>query len=467
MDWIEKKANIEWTDLNVPVYADVNTKFNLMMASGTIPDFVEIFFRKPDMRRYADEGAFLDVTDYMLKSSRIKELYSDLQLDGMRSEKDNRIRIIETLPTNSDFDMLFLRTDLMAKAGVTKTPQTLDEYVNAMRAVKTYNPNALVYVCRALDYQQWFLFQPFNTDASGWRYYPERGVIANNWEGDNIYKAAEFAVKLYSEGLLDREFLTNDGNTVNQKRLRDDNLIWAQNRGGIVARMEMLAADGQSGARIIPATIPVADGVGIKAYHKMNSFLGGYQMAISAKTKNADAVWRLIEVLYSAELKDMGVYGREGVDYSNVNGSKVPIFPSAADNAWRTAYLAAFTGNLPEVLDYSTVSSIYGDQGRTAAQNADYVARFQEGMKNAADSALDHEGFDPMGFFPTAPDDIVNKAADAAAEQKSLLARLIIGEITMANFRTQKDALVAKYQSVTDYYNEQLKIVKSKYDLNN
>jgi ABC-type glycerol-3-phosphate transport system substrate-binding protein len=465
MDWIEQKANIEWEDLNVPIYADKDTKFNLLMASGNIPDFVAITFRQPDMRRYANEGAFLDITDYVLNSSRLKGLYSDLQFDRMRSDSDNRIRVLDTLSINSDWDMLFLRTDLMEKAGVRQMPQTLDDYVNAMRAVKAYNPNALVYVCRGFDYQHWFMFHPFNTDVGGWRYYPERGVIANNWEGDNIYKAAEFALKLYSEGLLDREFLTNDGNTVNQKRLRDDNLIWAQNRGGIIARMEMLSADGQSGARIIPAIMPIAEGVGIKAHHTMNSLLGGYQMAISAKTKNADAVWRLIEVLYSDELKDLGVYGREGVDYNNVNGNKVPIFPSAAENAWREAYLYAWTANPLESLNYATVNAIYADQNRTAAENADYAARFQEEMEKDAASVLDHEGINPMDFFPTAPDDIVNRANEEIAEQKSLLSRLIVGEINMAAFRAQKDAIVAKYQAVTDYYNEQLRIVKSKYDL--
>jgi ABC-type glycerol-3-phosphate transport system substrate-binding protein len=361
--------------------------------------------------------------------------------------------------------MLFLRTDLMEKAGVTQMPKTLDDYVKAMRAVKAYNPKALVYVCRGLDYQQWFLFHPFNTGAFGWAYYPERGVVANHWEGDNILKAAEFAKMLYSEGLLDREFFTNDGSTVNQKRLRDDNLIWAQNRGGITARMEMLSTDSQKDARIIPAIMPVSDGVGISAYHKQNSPLGMYNFAISAKTKNADAVWRLIEVLYSDELAELCTYGRQGVEYNVVNGNKVPIFPAAAESIWRSVYLYARTCNTAEMLDFAAMQAIYVDSNRSAAENAAYAARFQEEMAKTAASVLNHEGYDPMGFFPTAPDTIINSTTTAAVEQKSLLARLIMGEITMDAFKTQKDALVAKYQHVTDYYNEQLKIVKSKYDL--
>jgi putative aldouronate transport system substrate-binding protein len=474
MNWIEEKANIEWEELNVPAYADTTTKFNLMMASGNIPDFVEIAGRSADMRKYGDEGAFLDITDRMLNSTKIREMYSDVQLERMRSDKDNRIRVIETLPINSDWDAFFIRTDLMERAGVTQMPKTLDDYVKAMRAVKAYNPNALVYVCRGLDYQQWFLFHPFNigfsssagaTVGNGWGYYPERGVVANHWEGDNILKAAEFALMLYSEGLIDREFLTNNGSDVNQKRLRDDNLIWPQNRGGIIARLEMLSADGQKDARIIPAVTPVAEGVGVDAFHPMKNLFGGYQMAINAKTKNADAVWRLIEVLYSDELADLCTYGRQGVDYRIENGNKIPIFPSAAQNAWRSIYFYARTGNTAEALDYQTLCAIYADPNRTAAENAAYWSRYQKAMTEAAAVALDHEGFNPFGFFPTPPDNIANNTKTAIEEQQSLLARLIVGEITMAAFRTQKDALVAKYQYITDYYNEQLKIVKSKYDL--
>jgi putative aldouronate transport system substrate-binding protein len=465
MNWIEEKANIEWTELNVPAYLDTATKFNLMMASGNIPDFIEIAGRRTDLHRYANEGAFLDVTDYMLNSPKIREMYSDVQLELMRTGNDNRIRVIDTLPINSDWDMLFLRTDLMEKAGVTQMPKTLDDYVKAMRAVKAYNPNALVYVCRGLDYQQWFMFHPFNTAAFGWAYYPDRGVIANSWEGDNILKAAEFALMLYSEGLLDREFLTNDGNTVNQKRLRNDNLIWAQNRGGITARMEMLSADGQKDARIIPAVMPAAEGVGITAYHNMNSPIGSYNFAINAKTKNADAVWRLIEVLYSDELAELCTYGRQGVEYNLVNGNKVPLFPAAAESVWRSIYLYARTCNTAEMLDFQTMQSIYIDPNRTTAENAAYWERYQKAMQENAALVLNHEGYNPMAFFPQQPDNITNSVSTANEEQKSLLARLIVGEITMTAFRAQKDAVVAKYQHVTDYYNEQLKIVKSKYDL--
>jgi ABC-type glycerol-3-phosphate transport system substrate-binding protein len=465
MDWIEEKANIEWEELTVPAYGDQTTKFNLMMASGEIPDFIQISFRQADMQRYGDEGAFYDVTDYMLNSAKIRELYSNLQLDGMRSVKNNRIYVIETLPINTDWNMLFLRTDLMEKAGVTQMPKTLDEYVAAMRAVKAYNPNALVYVCRGLEYQQWFLFQPFNTNIAGWDYYPERGRIANHWEGDNILKAAEFARMLYSEGLMDREFLTNNGNAVNQKRLRDDTLIWAQNRGGITARMDMLSADGQSGARLIPAVTPIAEGTGISAYHTTNSLYGGYNFAISAKTKNADAVWRLIEVLYSDELAELATYGREGVDYRVANGNKVPILPSASENAWRSTYLYARTSNTPAVMDYEITAAIYADRNRTAAENEEYDTRYRKAMEELAASVLDHEGYNPLAFFPTAPDNIINASNNAWVEQTNLFGLVTVGEIDMAAFKAQKDALVAKYQYITDYNNEQLAIVKSKYDL--
>jgi ABC-type glycerol-3-phosphate transport system substrate-binding protein len=465
MDWIEEKANIEWEELVVPAYGDAGTKFNLMMASGDIPDFVEMGFTRHDMRRYADEGAFYDLTDYMLNSAQIRKLYSDVQLNAMRS-LDNRIYVIDTLPINSDIDMVFLRTDLMERAGVTQVPKTLDDFVAVLRAVKAYNPNSLPYVTRQLVFQAWFMFHPFNTGVAGWRYFPERGVVANYWEGDNILKAAEFARMLYAEGLLDREFLTNtNGPIVNQKRLRDDTVLWAQNRGGIGGRISAFAEDGRSGARLIPVITPVAEGVGINAYHTMNSLLGSYNIAISAQSKNTAAVWRLIEVLYSDELEGLCVYGREGVDYRVENGNKVPIFPSALDSTWSRSYLYARTANTPASMDYDITLAIYADTSRTPAQNAEYEARYRQAMAEVSESVLNHEGYDPIGFFPAAPDNIGNAANNAWNEQVALFGLAVVGEIDMATFKTRKDAMVAKYQYVTDYYNEQLQIVKSQYDL--
>lgn len=110
----------------------------------------------------------------------------------MKSD-DGRIYVLDSLPIDKDFDGLFLRVDLLEKAGYEGIPQTLDEFVEAMRAVKEWDPNAIVYTCRGVNYQHWFLTQPFNTAVSGWSWYPERNAYCNTWEGDNIVKSVVFA----------------------------------------------------------------------------------------------------------------------------------------------------------------------------------------------------------------------------------------------------------------------------------
>ena len=238
---IAEWANVEFEEVFMPM-SDVNTQFNLLVASGDMPDLVETAWLRGDMREYAEDGAFADITDIAL----IAENYTPIQIENMKSD-DGRIYVLDSLPIDKDFDGLFLRVDLLEKAGYEGIPQTLDEFVEAMRAVKEWDPNAIVYTCRGVNYQHWFLTQPFNTAVSGWSWYPERNAYCNTWEGDNIVKSVEFAKMLYDEGLLDKEFITNDANTVDEKRLNENCLIWAQNRGGIYARMQVFAETPGSG----------------------------------------------------------------------------------------------------------------------------------------------------------------------------------------------------------------------------
>jgi len=464
MDIIAEMANIEWAELTVPIYYDTDTKFNLMMASGDIPDYIMRADRNA-MRRYGDEGAFLDVTDRVMTSPVFQRLYNDAQFEAMASLTDGRIYNVDALPVNDDFNGLFIREDLMNAAGVFDLPVTVDDFVDAMRAVKAYDPNAVVYTSRGLTYQEWFLFWPFNTDKYGWRYYPERGKVCMNWEGDNILKAVEFASMLYSEGLMDREFITNGGDEVNQKRLRNNCLIWAQNRAGIISRIEMIIADGQTDVRLTPVAVPIADGVGVDAYYTPANLHGWCGSAVSAKTKEADAVWRLIETMYSDVVYDLFIYGREGADYEIINGTKTPIYPSAMETAWRWDYGWAFDWNVGEANDYAAANSIFGGVGLTDQEKADYFNRYDSQMQKVANLTLGKLDYSPMIFFPEAPDNIANKISEANEEMLSIVLKAIIGDISADEFAAEKDRIVTENQDVTNYFNAEADKVKAERNL--
>ncbi len=466
MNTLCQMANVTWAELTVPAYTDTGTKFNLMMAGGTLPDFIHRADRT-EMRKYGEQGAFLNVTDYIAKSSLLSSKYGQAQLDAMKAA-DGNIYVLDTLPINEDFNVIFIRKDLSDAAGVTEIPTDINEFADVMRKVKETFPDSIVYTCRGLDYQQWFMFQPFNCGDSGygWYWFPEENTYRMVWDSDNIVKAVEFANMMYNEGLMDKEFITNSGEDVNQKRLSQKCFVWAQNRGGIVARMEALIADGQTDARMCAIPCPTDKSIeNYSGYTRSPSLYGGHCIAVSAQTKEADAVWRFIEALYSDECYNMMIYGREGVDYKEVNGSKIGIYPSAAETAWRSVYGFAFTYNTGDALTYLTTNAIYSAAALSDEVKADYDKFYKENMANTTASVLGKQNFAPTLFLETAPDDIVNLTNEGNSEQKSLLAQAIMGEISIDEFVAQKDELVKKYAKVTEYYQDALAKIDGKYDL--
>ncbi|NLD87627.1 MAG: hypothetical protein GX633_05150 [Clostridiales bacterium] len=470
-DWLTKEiaaiANIEFTELIVPAYTDTETKFNLMMAGGDIPDYIHRAHR-PDMRRYGEEGAFADITDIIRSSDILSPLYTDVQISVMK-DSSGAIHVLDTLPINDDYSALFVREDLLEKAGYTGDLVTVDDYLAAMRAVKAWDPNAIVYTCRALAYQQWFLTQPFNVaNTCGWAWYPERDAYCNNWEGDNIVKSLEFARTLYKEKLIDPEFMTNNGDDVNQKRLKENCLIWAQNRGGIVARMEMIAADGQSDARMIPHPMPIAEGVGIDAYRTSPNLYGGHCIAFNAKCdqEKFDACVRLVETLLSDEVYILTCYGREGVEFEwNSAGNPTPLFPAAKEATYKSWLGYAYTYNTAENMNFNSTIAIYANAGLSDDEKAAYADKFVTAFDKIQDEYLCSLDYSPTIFLEAAPDEINNMVAECNEYQMSMYAKCMLGEISLEDFVAQKDETVAKYQAVTDYYKEKIDEVKAKYDL--
>jgi len=464
---LEELANVKIVDWIMPMYYETADKFNLMMASGDIPDFIQVGWQGGAMRQFGDEGAFIDLTDRIANSQVMNKYYNDVQIKQMRSTKDDSIYVIFSLPVNDDFNLLFVREDLLHAIGVTELPETLEAQVEAMRALKKYDPSSIIMTSTGgINWATTIaVIDPFNTAVSGWRYYPERGKVCNNWEGDNIIKCLEYVIMLYTDGLLDKEFITNSADDVGRKRLKDNLLIWGNNRGTGPYFIEIFANDGNEGARVMPIMVPMADGVGVDAYLKQPAILGGYSFAISAKTKEADACWRLMEALYSETVQEMFVYGREGIEFEVVNGAKIPIFPAAADTAWRGTYGWAFTCATGDSLASELNVTIFNLDYLTQEEKIDYSTRFNAQMKKIADSHLYKLDYNPATFLPPMPDALVNKQSEANTEMTSIFLKTVVGEMTLDQFKVERERILNDNKDVSEWYDAEIEKIKAERDL--
>jgi putative aldouronate transport system substrate-binding protein len=371
INYICEKANVELTEVIVPAYADTQTKFNLMMSSGEIPDLVE----RADpatMKQYGAEGAFLPVLDIIKNSPVLSSFYTDVQLQAMQSS-DGKNYVIITPPMVDDYSGIFVRWDLLQKLGYTKLPESLDEWVEALRKLKQLDPTSIPLVARQNLSRAQFVFRPYNVGStgSGWQYYPERDKVCNVWEGDNIVRAVEFGKMLYDEGLWDQEFATTNSGDYTQKILRNNVLYHCTNFGSLSGWIQRFINDDQTDVRLVATKMPIAENVGIDQWYNVPFPNGSYAFGINKNSKAVDGIVRFLEVLYGDEVKDIATYGREGIEYKVVNNEKVPIFPAAIDNSYLGLY-GWVSANNSESLNFGNKLNIDAGTKLSDTEKVDY-----------------------------------------------------------------------------------------------
>jgi ABC-type glycerol-3-phosphate transport system substrate-binding protein len=443
-------ANVRVTDLIVPAYADTQTKFNLMMSSGEIPDLI-LRNDVTAMKQYGMEGAFLPTKEIILNSSVMSLIYNDTQLTAMQSG-DSVAYIIQNPPIPADYETLWVRQDLLEELGYTTIPDTLDGLVEAARKLKDKYPDSLPFEGPGLSWRSHWIIAPFNTSYEGWMYYPERDAVCNVFEGDNVVKCVTFARSLYSEGLLDQEFITTTSDDDTQKKITKNVLVYYSNIGSMTVWLQRFYNTDQNNVRLIPIMTPMADGVGVDKYYRYPTVLGTSAFGISAKTEVENGVIRFIEALYSDEIRISAIYGREDIDFEVINGMHKPILPSAIDNAWRSVYGWMFINNL-EMLKYRPATAITSNPSMSDEEKTEYITLL--GKTDDAIIAQVYAGqtYNPFSLAQPISDDLINKANECKEQQKTLFAKTMMGEISIEDFIVQKDALVSKYQDVTDAYN--------------
>lgn len=466
INYICELANVELIEVNVPAYTDTATKFNLMMSSGEIPDLV-VRADPAEMKRYGAEGAFMPTEDIIRSSPVLAPFYDDVQLEAMKSE-DGVAYIIQTPPLNDDYPQMWTRWDLLEKMGYTEVPEsTVDEWLKVLRDIKKYDPSSIplsgVASTRPTHAFATFGFNIGSTGC-GWLYYPERGKVCNVWEGDNVVKSVKFSRMIYNEGLLDKEYYTNTSTDARQKNIRNNVMLVYNNFGSFPLYLQHYLNDNQPDVRLMPIPIPMAEGVGVDKYYKVPSVLGSYAFGINANTKALDGIIRFLEVIYGPEVEEISTYGREGIEYKVVNNEKVPIFPAAVESSWRSLY-GWVTLNSASKLSNSISNNIYGSPTLSDKEKTDYLDLVNNADKYVRSQIYGYVGYNPLSLANPIEDDLLNLASQVIERQKSLIAKAVVGEISIDDFLMEKDKIVEKYQDITDAYNKVTDEAKARFNL--
>jgi putative aldouronate transport system substrate-binding protein len=314
--WIQEQSGVQVKYVPVP-RNQAQDKLNTLIASGEAPDLIWDFDRNY-IGTLVTQGVIQPIDDYIEKYSTVLKKYINENPDlKPLMTFDGKIYGITTKrPMNNLANAgMWIRQDWLDKVGM-KAPTTEEEFFAVTKAFKekglSGNTNAPV-----VSMYVWpnVISGLYATHSTQW--YLEGGKMINARFVDRNVGAISFERKLYENGYIDKEYLTDKNS---QKMMTD----WAQGKSGILIGTVGSGID--SYMKDLMKNVPDANPVPLAAFSTKYGKFGVYQetdanifIAFNKDMKNPKAA-----IQYLDWLLDKGWYalknGVENTHYKLVSG---------------------------------------------------------------------------------------------------------------------------------------------------
>lgn len=239
-DWPVEKRAAELTGITLNGVASLATQksadaFNLMIASGDIPDIVGGNRLKDGFNQYGQEGAFLPLNELIDEHApNIKAFFEKRpDIKAAISAANGELYYIPYLPEGNFGRMYFIRQDWLDILEL-DTPSTVDELYEVLTAFRNNDPNGngkkdeVPFLSR--DWQEIvrlvILWDARTTGSDTFHdYYVKDGKITHGYTEEAYKTGISNLAKWYAEGLIDPEYNTRG------KRSRE--VLFGANQGGM------------------------------------------------------------------------------------------------------------------------------------------------------------------------------------------------------------------------------------------
>ncbi|MDI6619305.1 MAG: extracellular solute-binding protein [Clostridiales bacterium] len=330
---LTKRTNIAFKFELLPL-EETAQKFNLVMASGNLPDIIS-WGVKNDIVKYGKEGALIPLEDLIKKyGPNITSVLNNPPIDkvpyqqniwGDITANDGHIYSIPFLnPSDAIGPVFGIRTDWLNKLEL-KIPDTTDDLYNVLKKFKEADPNGngkadeIPYVA---DTAHWDGILPLVNSFGG-----HMGLYLDKNEdtikygpiNDSYKKGLEYINKLFSEGLIDKEYANVTRDQWLQKITNNQTgliFVWPGSGLGSANKAIEKIGDARYDA-IIPFKGPNGDRYKDTS---LSGSLAGLRSSISSTTKYKVEIIKLIDYMFSKDGELLVNYGIEGKHYTMVDG---------------------------------------------------------------------------------------------------------------------------------------------------
>lgn len=334
----EKKTGItiEWIS---PPQANFTEQFNLIMNSGTdLPDAI-IGMPEGDIERFGQQGLLISLNDLVDKNMpNLKQVLAKFPASKkiVTSDDSKMYSLPYVYQFLSGNNIMMARADWLQKLNL-QYPETTDDWYKVLKAFKTQDPNGNgkqdewpfsgygnagtgINVARSLV-TAWGVFDGYYLAGN---YAPKDDKVHYGPMESRYREALEWLVKLYSEGLIDPEIVTNDSKAFQAKALQNQIGAW---RGQINGDMTVLndSAKKAGNATFTVREMPIMKGPHgdqIHAWPGTSAYKNGFVITATNIYPKETAMWA--DYWYSAEGQTY-VYGIEGLSYTKDVNGKIQI----------------------------------------------------------------------------------------------------------------------------------------------
>lgn len=311
-------------------------QLDLLLSSGDLEDATVATMSQAQV--YGAQGAFLDLAPLIASDAPHLQAYIDAHPDfaSLITDQNGKIfGLINEYPKIGPVS--FYREDMMAAAGVTAPPASVEDFTKALEALKsTYGSDPTYYPLGGRDS---FLNYPYAFAANDG--IDDAGTVHGIYKsgrGLDIHAPGArdmvaWYADLYARGLIDPEWVKGAITEEDWQTKMLTGKISVSNDFFTRPQYFLANADMQASPGYSIATMPALSNGGQQMLVPANERYNADRVfVVNAKTQNSKAIVKFLDYLYSDEGQDIYHWGVEGQSYDEQNGEK-QYTVSYAENA--------------------------------------------------------------------------------------------------------------------------------------
>ncbi|MEG0502271.1 MAG: extracellular solute-binding protein [Cellulosilyticaceae bacterium] len=309
-----------------------NEQFNLMLASGDIPDIIHAV--KANIIKNGDK-LFTPLEDLIDEHApNIKKMLEERpDVKAAATGTDGHIYFIPYLPDGEVSEVMYIRKDWLDKFNL-PIPTTVQEYETALKTFREQDANGngkkdeIGYFDRAGNTENG-IAAVFNLYGASFERYVKDGVIIDDRYKPEFKTTVENVARIYSEGLIDPEIYTRGKDS---REVMFEGNMGASTTDWIASTAKYQTTyEGQiEGLEWVPILQPAnLNGEVMTQYSRPQIYDGGW--GISKECKDPVDAIKLFDYMFSEEGARVMNFGIEGETYDMVEGK--PVFKEEVLNA--------------------------------------------------------------------------------------------------------------------------------------